>query len=206
MPEPYYILAELGWKDRSDRTELLLALKEDGYNRLWTDGAPAKIEDVLQGKEPEVAYLLLDRFRDLSDSQRLHSSLSDAFSRGDGVMYIATDGGIQRSFSSRFELDGIKFIEPDDYLFSFNSPLGACPVCGGLGKIIGISEDLVVPDKKPDPEFFLKLGYLSGYRRLRYVQFSGGLGETEISGHCHKIIYLKIIHFLSSAFMRSRYL
>ena len=147
LPEPHYILAELGWKDRSDRTELLLALKEDGYNRLWADGAPAKIEDVLQGKEPVDAYLLLDRFRDLSDSQRLHSSLSDAFSRGDGIIYIATDGGIQRSFSSRFELDGIKFIEPDDYLFSFNSPLGACPVCGGLGKIIGISEDLVVPDK-----------------------------------------------------------
>ena len=52
LPEPHYILAELGWKDRSDHTELLLALKEDGYNRLWTDGAPAKIEDVLQGKEP----------------------------------------------------------------------------------------------------------------------------------------------------------
>lgn len=50
-------------------------------------------------------------------------------------------------FCSRFELDGITFHEPDDYLFSFNSPLGACQVCGGLGKIIGISEDLVVPDK-----------------------------------------------------------
>ena len=62
-------------------------------------------------------------------------------------MAIATKEGISRTFSSRFELDGIKFIEPDDYLFSFNSPLGACPVCGGLGKIIGISEDLVVPDK-----------------------------------------------------------
>ena len=54
---------------------------------------------------------------------------------------------LNRDFCSRFELDGITFREPDDYLFSFNSPLGACPVCGGLGKIIGISEDLVVPDK-----------------------------------------------------------
>ena len=50
-------------------------------------------------------------------------------------------------FCARFELDGITFRRPDEYLFSFNSPLGACPVCGGLGKIIGISEDLVVPDK-----------------------------------------------------------
>ena len=50
-------------------------------------------------------------------------------------------------FCSRFERDGITFRRPDEYLFSFNSPLGACPVCGGLGKIVGVSEDLVVPDK-----------------------------------------------------------
>ena len=55
-------------------------------------------------------------------------------------------GGLIR-FCSRFELDGMSFRQPDEYLFSFNSPLGACPVCGGLGKIVGISEDLVVPDK-----------------------------------------------------------
>ena len=50
-------------------------------------------------------------------------------------------------FCSRFERDGLTFRQPDEYLFSFNSPLGACPVCGGLGKIVGVSEDLVVPDK-----------------------------------------------------------
>ena len=52
-----------------------------------------------------------------------------------------------RNFVNRFEADGITFQEPDEYMFSFNSPLGACPVCGGLGQIIGISEDLVIPDK-----------------------------------------------------------
>ena len=142
-----FILADLNWKNRSDRTELLLQLKEDGYNRLWADGRPARIDDVLQSEEPADAWLLIDRFSNLEDRQRLLSSLSDAFSRGDGLVAVATKEGICRVFSNRFELDGIKFIEPDDYLFSFNSPLGACPVCGGLGKIIGISEDLVVPDK-----------------------------------------------------------
>ncbi|MCR5325575.1 MAG: excinuclease ABC subunit UvrA [Bacteroidales bacterium] len=144
---PYYILADLDWKNRNDRTELLLQLKEDGYNRLWADGKPARIEDVLQTSEPEDAWLLIDRFRDLEDRTRLLGSISDAFSRGEGNMAIATDEGLARRFSSRFELDGIKFTEPDDFLFSFNSPLGACPTCGGLGKIIGVSEDLVVPDK-----------------------------------------------------------
>lgn len=56
------------------------------------------------------------------------------------------DADIQK-FVNRFEADGMTFHEPDEYMFSFNSPLGACPVCGGLGKIIGISEDLVIPDK-----------------------------------------------------------
>ncbi len=147
-PEDRFILADLGWRTRTDHTELLLGLKEDGYNRLWADGAPAKIEDILKNRQdPQDAWLLIDRFHDLEDRQRLLSSLSDAFSKGNGLIAIATRDGIQRAFSSRFERDGIKFREPDDYLFSFNSPLGACPVCGGLGKIIGISEDLVVPDK-----------------------------------------------------------
>ena len=146
--EDRFILADLGWRTRTDHTELLLGLKEDGYNRLWADGAPAKIEDILKNRQdPQDAWLLIDRFHDLEDRQRLLSSLSDAFSKGNGLIAIATRDGIQRAFSSRFERDGIKFREPDDYLFSFNSPLGACPVCGGLGKIIGISEDLVVPDK-----------------------------------------------------------
>ena len=62
-------------------------------------------------------------------------------------MAVAAEKGALQRFNSRFELDGIEFRDPDEYLFSFNSPLGACPTCGGLGKIIGISEDLVVPDK-----------------------------------------------------------
>ena len=65
---------------------------------------------------------------------------------------VATDSGASvptslKRFCSRFERDGMVFRKPDEYLFSFNSPLGACPVCGGLGKIVGVSEDLVVPDK-----------------------------------------------------------
>ncbi|MBR5906098.1 MAG: excinuclease ABC subunit UvrA [Bacteroidales bacterium] len=154
-----YILADLNWKARTDRTELLLQLKEDGYNRLWADGAPIKIEDLLKsGSDPEDVWLLIDRFRDLSDRDRILASISDAFSRGNGLVRVVSEAAGEAEavppatratldFSSRFELDGIKFQEPDDYLFSFNSPLGACPVCGGLGKIIGISEDLVVPDK-----------------------------------------------------------
>ena len=64
-----------------------------------------------------------------------------------GEKGTSPDSLILKTFCSRFELDGMSFRKPDEYLLSFNSPLGACPECGGLGKIIGISEDLVVPDK-----------------------------------------------------------
>jgi len=141
----FYILADLRWKDRDDKVELLLALKEKGFSRLYSNGAPLKIDDALSSGLPEEAWLLVDRFRDLEDRQRLLSSISDAFAQGEGRVRVVTDE--IRDFNERFELDGIVFRQPDEYLFSFNSPLGACQVCGGLGRVSGISEDLVVPDK-----------------------------------------------------------
>lgn len=149
-----YVLAGLGWEQREDKVELLLSLKEEGYNRTYSPGRVLKIDDVLRmdGDYPETLYLLLDRVRcsgsfDPDTRTRLLSSVADAFNRGSGYVYVADDQGVLKSFCNRFERDGIVFRKPDDYLFSFNSPLGACPHCGGLGKIIGVSEDLVVPDK-----------------------------------------------------------
>lgn len=156
-PGTLYILANLKWDERDDKVELMLGLKEDGYSRLYADGGVLQIDDVLKmdGDWPSDAWLLIDRLKVANPSDykedkdlrtRLLSSISDAFSRGGGDIRLA-GAGLVHDFCSRFELDGITFREPDDYLFSFNSPLGACPVCGGLGKIIGISEDLVIPDK-----------------------------------------------------------
>lgn len=156
-----YILADLNWENRQDKVELMLRLKEEGYTRLFTDKV-VRIEDVMQcaltGEFPQRAYLLVDRLKvghvDDDLKTRLHSSIETAFDKGDGALYIRTETSAEdginvemKQFVNRFEADGMKFEKPDEYLFSFNSPLGACPVCGGLGKIIGISEDLVVPDK-----------------------------------------------------------
>ena len=161
-PETLYILADLGWDARTDKVETLLSLKEEGYSRMFVDGRAIDIEDVMKMGEsaPAGLMLLLDRlkvadpaaYKDDKDLRtRLLSSVNDAFSRSNGniVLQGAKAGGesFSKAFCNRFERDGIVFRKPDEYLFSFNSPLGACPVCGGLGKIIGISEDLVVPDK-----------------------------------------------------------
>ena len=150
-----YILSDIRWKDRKDKVELMLQLKEEGYGRFFdTDTQEVlRIEDVMQmdGHYPENLHLLVDRAKTKGDADedlrtRLLSSVQTAFDKGGGDMSIVLDG-TRKAFCSRFELDGMTFREPDEYLFSFNSPLGACPECGGLGKIIGISEDLVVPDK-----------------------------------------------------------
>ena len=160
-----YILSDLGWETRQDKVELMLQLKEEGYSRLFSDRM-MRIEEVMQMAQteeyPEQMYLLIDRLRlPRTESQneasaewddlktRLHSSIETAFNKGNGTVYVRKDGQevTLKQFVNRFEADGIEFAKPDEYLFSFNSPLGACPVCGGLGQIIGISEDLVVPDK-----------------------------------------------------------
>ena len=156
-----YILADLGWNARKDKVELMLQLKEEGYTRLFSDRM-MRIEEVMQMAQtedyPEQMYLLVDRLRlprteetqewdDLKT--RLHSSIETAFNKGNGTVYVRKEAQevTLKQFINRFEADGMVFTRPDEYLFSFNSPLGACPVCGGLGQIIGISEDLVVPDK-----------------------------------------------------------
>ena len=160
-----YILSDLGWETRQDKVELMLQLKEEGYSRLFSDRM-MRIEEVMQMAQteeyPEQMYLLIDRLRlPRMESQdgasaewddlktRLHSSIETAFNKGNGTVYVRKEGQevTLKQFVNRFEADGIEFAKPDEYLFSFNSPLGACPVCGGLGQIIGISEDLVVPDK-----------------------------------------------------------
>ena len=167
-----YVLADLDWNGRDDKVELMLQLKEEGYSRFFTDRA-VRIEDVMKmsqtGEYPSDLYLLVDRLKvpsmengipeesfsqtDWEDLQtRLHSSVESAFDKGNGSLLVRKESSVTgevevKGFINRFEADGIEFAKPDEYLFSFNSPLGACPVCGGLGQIIGISEDLVVPDK-----------------------------------------------------------
>ena len=153
-----YVLADVNWAEREDKVELMLRLKEEGFTRFFTD-APVRIEEVMMkaesGDYPSELYLLIDRVRspkadDEDQNTRLLASVDTAFNKGEGTLLVRkeTPEGVEvRTFVNRFEADGMTFQQPDEYLFSFNSPLGACPVCGGLGKIIGISEDLVVPDK-----------------------------------------------------------
>ena len=142
-----YVLSKGEWGE--DPVSRLLYLKEQGYSRLLIGSEVVRIDDFLASGQhvfQQETFLLIDRFKDFSDNTRLLASINDAFKVGNGEMFLSVDGEIKR-FCERFERDGMVFSRPNDYMFSFNSPLGACPVCGGLGKVIGISEDLVIPDK-----------------------------------------------------------
>ena len=133
--------------------EKLTLLLSDGLMRVWTKGETRLIEDILpqvdEKTRAEEILVVIDRARIAADDDtqtRMRDSVARAFSYGEGICTVITDKGATE-FSSRFEADGIQFEHPSEQLFSFNNPLGACPRCEGYGKVIGIDEDLVIPDK-----------------------------------------------------------
>ncbi len=133
--------------------EKLTLLLSEGLMRVWTDGQVQLIEDFLPHVGPETrpdgVAVVIDRLKVAEDDDtqtRIRDSVARAFSYGDETCIVIDDKGATE-YSARFEADGIRFEPPTEHLFSFNNPLGACPRCEGYGKVMGIDEDLVVPDK-----------------------------------------------------------
>lgn len=127
--------------------------RKEGFTRLEVNGEMVRMEDYAYN-EADTIYLLIDRMScdDSKDSiSRLTDSAETAMYEGDGaclLRFYTADGETRlHSFSTKFEADGITFTESTDQMFSFNSPIGACPVCEGFGKIVGIDEHLVVPNR-----------------------------------------------------------
>ena len=142
-------------EDRTFRRQLEMAVQE-GYVRLWHKGDFVRIDDFLaqpgaaEQAKIEDFYLLIDRMA-VDDTKeylsRLTDSVETAMYEGDGICRLVfLPSNIMYEFSTRFEADGIMFEQPGENMFSFNSPLGACPVCEGFGRVIGIDESLVVPN------------------------------------------------------------
>lgn len=126
---------------------------KQGFTRLEVNGEMVRIEDYQEQADDQI-YLLIDRMScdNAKDSiSRLTDSAETAMYEGDGaclLRFYLPDGTTKlHSFSTKFEADGMTFSEPTDQMFSFNSPVGACPVCEGFGKVIGIDEHLVIPNR-----------------------------------------------------------
>ncbi|MCD8318919.1 MAG: excinuclease ABC subunit UvrA [Paraprevotella sp.] len=152
----FTVLAPLQIREGRSLKEQLDSDFKQGFTRIEVNGEIVRIEDFMQGLSPtegmsnRTLYLLIDRMScdDAKDSiSRLVDSAETAFYEGNGqCMLRFYPAGILHAFSTRFEADGMTFEEPTDNLFSFNSPIGACPECEGFGKVIGIDEKLVVPN------------------------------------------------------------
>ncbi len=142
---------------RVDLKSKLQADLKEGFSRVDHQGNIIRIEELLENntllKKQKEIYLLIDRLivkKDEDSLSRMADSVQQAFKESDGTCVLRIYNGDESStvtFSERFELDGITFEEPTVHTFSFNNPLGACPVCEGYGKVLGIDPDLVVPDK-----------------------------------------------------------
>jgi len=148
--------------DRSLKEQLEIFLKE-GFTRVEINDTVRRIDEILNDRtllelidhstDETGLFLLIDRLTVSGDpltAARLSDSVETAFFEGNGyaILRFYTDNGvISKEFSRRFEVDGIEFEEPSDLMFNFNSPAGACPKCEGFGKIIGIDENLVIPNQ-----------------------------------------------------------
>ena len=150
------VLTCIELRSERDLREQLEVLQKEGYTRIEFEDEFYRIDEFLERDtmpEKDEVLLVIDRLSagsDKSTISRFSDSVETAFLEGNGECTVKywTDKGVEKIlFSNRFEADGIVFEEPTDLMFSFNSPVGACPKCEGFGKVMGIDENLVIPDK-----------------------------------------------------------
>jgi excinuclease ABC subunit A len=136
--------------------EQLALIEKQGYSRIVCSGKMLRIDETINSECKNIKdeiKIVLDRIVVKTEENiysRLADSVQTAFYEGRGectVILADDDNFTETQFSNRFEADGIEFELPTEHMFSFNNPIGACPLCEGFGKILGIDEDLVVPDK-----------------------------------------------------------
>ncbi len=129
--------------------KVLELLEQQGYSRLKVNNKVVRINEYTPNQK-DILFLVVDRIVVQSDEDflnRVADSVQTAFFEGKGTCIIEeVDAVAHREFSNKFELDGLTFLEPNTHLFSFNNPYGACPTCEGYGNVIGIDEDLVIPN------------------------------------------------------------
>lgn len=146
----FLVLSPVNPREGRTLVEQLTIDLQQGFTRIEVNGEIMRIEDYKTPEEKDTVYLLIDRLscKDSTETiSRLTDSTETAFYEGDNTCMLRfLPSGMLYTFSKSFEADGIKFEEPTEHTFSFNSPIGACPKCEGFGRIIGIDEELVIPN------------------------------------------------------------
>ena len=145
------LLAPITINENRDLKTVLQVLIQQGYARLKYNDTVLRIDDFpTEDYNDEALFLVVDRIvlkHEEDFYNRLGDAIQTAFFEGKGICFIENlNNKTTTEFSNKFELDGITFLEPNTHLFSFNNPYGACPTCEGYGSVIGIDEDLVIPN------------------------------------------------------------
>ncbi|TRO66352.1 excinuclease ABC subunit UvrA [Christiangramia sabulilitoris] len=149
--EKLLLLAPIHVEEGRSLEKKINVLAQQGYSRIKLDEEVVRIDETdLKKAKDDNTWLVVDRIitKDEEDFyNRLADAVEAAFFEGKGELYIEKlSDHSKRHFSNKFELDGISFLEPNVHLFSFNNPYGACPKCEGYGDVIGIDEELVIPN------------------------------------------------------------
>ncbi|MFN5771839.1 MAG: excinuclease ABC subunit A, partial [Flavobacterium sp.] len=147
----WLLLAPIHVEEGRALEDKLNVLLQQGFIRILVDNEMLRLDEIdLKSLPKENIRLVIDRIvvkEEEAFYNRLADAIQTAFYEGKGTCYIASvDHEICTEFNTNFELDGLTFLEPNIHLFSFNNPYGACPRCEGYGNIIGIDEDLVIPN------------------------------------------------------------
>ncbi len=145
------LLTRLIVKGKREVQDQLDVLLQQGFTRIKINETVERIEGLDYAfKKSDKVSIVIDRIIKRDDEDfynRLADAIDTAFFEGKGICMIEhMDGSASREFSNKFELDGMEFLEPNPHLFSFNNPYGACPNCEGYGDVIGIDEELVIPN------------------------------------------------------------
>ena len=144
------LLAPIYLEEGRRMEDKLKALQQQGYARIKLNNEVVRMDEIVKINEKDTILLVVDRIiiKDEEDFEnRLADAIQTAFYEGKGTCIIETlEDKKQRHFSNNFDLDGMSFLEPNVHLFSFNNPYGACPKCEGYGDIVGIDDDLVIPN------------------------------------------------------------
>ena len=150
LNEKLLLLAPVVLEEGRELQDKLNALNAQGYARIKVKDKVLRIDEAKDLTTTNELFLVVDRIVTKDDEDfynRLADAIQTAFFEGKGNCYIETlSDNSTRHFSNKFELDGLQFLEPNVHLFSFNNPYGACPKCEGYGDVIGIDDDLVVPN------------------------------------------------------------
>ncbi|RKS98682.1 excinuclease ABC subunit UvrA [Flavobacterium sp. 123] len=150
LDSKWLLLAPIHLEEGRQLEDKLKVLLQQGFSRILVGTEMVRLDDLPSSLAHKDILLIIDRIVVKEEDEfynRLADAVQTAFFEGKGICYLQELNSEKRySYSNNFEMDGMTFLEPNVHLFSFNNPYGACPVCEGYGKIIGVDAELVIPN------------------------------------------------------------